>query len=411
MSGGGLKRIEALKLNQGGSMGVVLNADQDRVKEAALAWFFATKTGGGQKPCLTIGGYAGTGKTTTLGEIAREIKKHKYKIAYCCFAGKAASVLRSKINDFFSDEEDYCGTIHSLIYDLRGKEKTEGGRERLVFENKGDEIDFDLIVLDESSMINKPVFEDIRGKNIPILAFGDHGQLPPVEGTFNLMEEPDLRLEKIVRQAEDNPIIKLSMMARLEGRIPVGDYGGQVVKTLNTQVLNTHLFQDVNSIVLAFSNNMRQKINTIARETLVLTEEILYPSQPIICLNNNHIKKFYNGEIALVQAVKDCGSWIEVRLSFGDRTFECSLPKEQFGAVQRMDLQGDSRERYDLFDWAYCLTVHKSQGSEWENVLLIDEPGAKYVLDEKNYRRWLYTAISRAKKNLTILVPAKKGGR
>ena len=56
-------------------------------------------------------------------------------------------------------------------------------------------------------MVNEDIFKDLLSYNIPIIAVGDHVQLAPIEGMFNLMEKPQLRLENIHRQEENNPIM------------------------------------------------------------------------------------------------------------------------------------------------------------------------------------------------------------
>ena len=79
---------------------------------------------------------------------------------------------------------------------------------------------YGLIIVDEASMVDDMMIRDLRSFGVPILAVGDHGQLPPVGGVGSLMKNPNLRLEQIHRQAEGNPIIALSKMMREEGRLP-----------------------------------------------------------------------------------------------------------------------------------------------------------------------------------------------
>lgn len=72
-----------------------------------------------QKKYLTLGGYAGTGKTTLLGYLNTMLheEKENIKIAYCTFTGKASVVLRRKLEETKSlKSSDYIGTIHKLIY-------------------------------------------------------------------------------------------------------------------------------------------------------------------------------------------------------------------------------------------------------------------------------------------------------
>jgi exodeoxyribonuclease-5 len=66
---------------------------------------------------------------------------------------------------------------------------------------------------------------------------------------------------------------------------------------------------------------------------------------------------------------------------------------------QEGEIPWTTRKRYDEFDYGYALTVHKAQGSQWNNVVLFDESWA--FRDSRE--RWLYTAITRAAETLTIV--------
>jgi ATP-dependent exoDNAse (exonuclease V), alpha subunit - helicase superfamily I member len=243
---------------------------------------------------FTLGGYAGVGKTTVVAEIARTLKAQGSKLAFATFSGKASTVLRSKIRDII-DEEDYCGTIHSLIYRLIGKnDKTR----ELIFEAHRNELMYDFIIVDEASMVNEVIYRDLARCNIPILAVGDHGQLPPVKGSFNLMADPQVKLEKIMRQEEGNPIIHISRLAREGEVIPYKDFGGKCLKTREIKVLHDHPYNDMDSIMLCATNKTRCAMNSFAREKSgrgVLPEK----GEPVICLYNNNLKKSIMGILGL----------------------------------------------------------------------------------------------------------------
>jgi exodeoxyribonuclease-5 len=68
------------------------------------------------------------------------------------------------------------------------------------------------------------------------------------------------------------------------------------------------------------------------------------------------------------------------------------------GGIEDIDWAG--RKRYDEFDFGYVLTVHKAQGSQWDDVVLFDESNAF----GESRARWLYTGITRAAKRLTIVM-------
>ena len=280
--------------------------------------------------------------------------------------------------------DDYCGTIHGLIYEMVGK--VQG---RPIFEPRAS-IDYDLIVIDEASMIDAKIFSDLQNYGIPILAVGDHGQLPPIRGKLNLMESPNIKLEEIMRQARDNPIIRLATMARESGDIPLGDYGQNVRKITGMNHLRNFLTPE--TIVLAAMNKTRVNINHFIRGTLDLERDPKV-GEPVICLRNNRMSGIYNGNISTITSIENAGNYYKLKT---DLPYEGVVLKNQFGSKYTSDV-----ENIDLFDWAYCVTVHKFQGSEADKVILIEE--RMHKMDDDNWQRWLYTGVTRAKKCLTII--------
>ena len=394
---------------------LTLSPDQSAAHDAVLDWYGSRR----RSQILTMAGYAGTGKTTTLGAIARTLKEGRARIAYVCLTGKASLVLRGKLGGILRDE-DYCGTIHSLIYRpglrLNGHMTWEKVPPR--------EIRFDLFCLDEGSMVGAEVLADLKAYGIPILAVGDHGQLPPVSGKMNLMERPDIRLEKIHRQAEGSPIIRLSMMARLEGHIPTGTYGPGVVKTRDLTILD-RIKDPKAGVVLCGTNSTRVRLNASLRKILGYSGGPK-PGERVVCLRNDRENGVYNGMLGEVVKMgnwcplegakdpingqrlcnKNCDRHYAGEIGFSDhgRLFlDGPIVKEQFGAAKTIDeyaITKPGRAVGYQFDWAYALTVHKSQGSEAENVIVVDECG---WMPESDQRRWRYTAITRARTKLVII--------
>ncbi len=379
-----------------------LTHEQRQAHDTVLDWLRT------RQKCLTLGGYAGTGKTTLVGAIARELKAQGKRLAFCTVSGKASTVLKSKLAGCLTDL-DYCGTIHSLIYTLIGKEKLQSGRQELYFAaNEGKAMPYDLIVVDEASMINEWMFKDLSAYSIPILAVGDHGQLPPVKGSFNLMADPQIKLEKIMRQAEGNPIIKMALMARMDGKIPVGDYGGGCIKTNDVRCLHTHAWGDVDAIALCGMNKTRVRMNAFARELLkrnATDRHLNAPlvGEPLICLYNNNRKMIYNGNIGILQDISlsfdDGGNEVyDVTVDMGDFLFRNNIDPLQFG--REYTAVDEKTDDLDYFDFAYMITTHKAQGSEWNKVLIVEE--GEFMWKGDLWRRWLYTAITRAKESLVI---------
>lgn len=360
-------------------MSITLNPDQQHGHDMIIDFINS------KMALFTLGGYAGTGKTTTIGKILETIKDKNIRIAFCAFTGKASQVLSSKIN---LRAQDYCGTIHGLIYHLIEK------RKNVMIWERAQNIDYDLIIVDEASMVDSVVFKDLSSYGVPILAVGDHFQLPPVKGKFNLMEFPEFKLETIVRQAQDNPIIKLATMARETGHIPYGKYGPGVAKVRGMQILK----EEESDIVLCATNRTRVNINSYIRSRRGFDQKLPMKGESVICLRNNREAGIYNGMIGTIEGIKHNDVYHEAQIDFGAacQYYSGQIMAAQFGNEKLID-----NYMLDSFDWAFCITVHKSQGSEFRKVILIDE--RMHMMDDDQYRRWIYTGITRAREELIII--------
>jgi len=260
----------------------------------------------GNKQFITLGGYAGTGKTTLIAILRKLLFKQdpKLKVAFAAFTGKAARVLKNylKENDVLY-KGDSIGTIHSLIYSVIENEQ----HEIIGWKNK-EELKVDLIIIDEASMVDQKIWLDLLSYNIPILAVGDHGQLPPVNGQFNLMENPEIKLEEIHRQVADNPIIKLSIEARKYGRIKVGNYGKGVRKLSKNdpesqEIIENYLQQyNQDTLILCGYNNTRIKLNNYLRTLLGFESALPQAGDRVICLRNKQQKAIFNGMLGTLQS-------------------------------------------------------------------------------------------------------------
>ncbi len=383
-----------------------------------------------KEQCVTVGGYAGTGKTTLTGEIVRAVRAKFPRIAFCCFTGKAYKVLEAKLKA--SDTltfEDYCGTIHKLVYNARRrriKEQRDGIEiqiNKMQFQNKDENDKYDLIVVDEASMVNEELYNKLLEFGVPILAIGDHGQLPPVKGQFNLMANPQVRLTHIHRQAQNDPIIRLSIMAREEGRIPFGDYGPLCRKTASETAVND-IPDPLSWMIIAGTNRKRVERNKWARWRLGQDGAIPNPGDRVVCLKNIHARDVFNGMTGTVTRTapsdfmqekysKQHFIHMDVRMDTETDYFSKEVFKYQFHSPK--PLMETVREAPDvdpddfghLWDFGYCLTAHKAQGSEWENVIVYEEKTMQQMMartmGDEGWRRWLYTAVTRAKKQLIIV--------
>lgn len=375
---------------------MILSPDQQKAHDAIVEFFKA------RRPMLRLGGFAGTGKTTIISEVVKRLQEaYQPRVAFCAYTGKAANVMRGKL-DRAAVHYDYVGTIHRLIYSV--EQTPEGLRwTRKPF------LSFELIVVDEASMVNETIEADLRSYGIPILYVGDHGQLPPIEGRLNLMDNPDLRLEQIHRQAADNPIIQLSMKARLEGRIAPGRYGDCVNKILpNGDILDK--VEDLGATMfLCGYNRTRVELNKRIRRRLGFDAAFPMRREKVICLRNKAREGLFNGMLGVLE--EDCEPrgdhwyWGNVKLDGEPVNFYGRMVRAQFGSEKTiMSLEGVDPKVFGgsaSFDWGYAMTVHKSQGSESPRVVVLEERMPRATDDD--WRRWLYTAVTRSSDRLLIV--------
>jgi exodeoxyribonuclease-5 len=367
---------------------------QDAALVAVSDWLKAKPGTRGTPQVFRLFGYAGTGKTTLARHLAESVDG---KVSYAAFTGKAALVMRAK----------GCGgasTIHSLIYKAR-----ETGEEAPNFELWDDApaSKAELIVIDECSMVDAELGRDLLSFGIPLLVLGDPAQLPPIQGAgFFTSAEPDAMLTEVHRQAKDDPIVRLSMMVREGERLEPGRYGeSEVVLRADfdpDRVLETDQ-------ILVGRNNTRRAYNTRLRERLGREEGLPVVDDKLVCLRNNRKKGLFNGGLWTVRERSAArGSILKLRIgpdsdasgaALGIKAIKVSVRRECFlGGIEAFEWP--DRKKYDEFDYGYVLTVHKSQGSQWDDVVLFDE---SFAFPDSR-ARWLYTGITRAAKKLTLVV-------
>jgi exodeoxyribonuclease-5 len=303
---------------------------------------------------------------------------------------------------------EYVGTIHGLMYEA-------------LFENhqfkkwvRRNHIPADLIIIDEASMVSEAIWKDLKQYRVPIIAIGDHGQLPPIGGNFSLMEKPDYTLTEIQRQAAGNPIIAASVLARTTGIIPLGRIENELgcvdrvtIKADNLIRVFTTPETLRETMVICGYNRTRIALNQLIRNKLGFYDKNPMAGERVICLRNNQSAGLFNGMGGVLDAIdwsKEKSHWADATITMDDESvYEGSVIKEQFGAESTLrELKGvNFMQLRDLFDWGYALTAHKAQGSEAANVILVEERFSKSTDDD--WKRWLYTSCTRSKKNLTII--------
>ncbi len=382
-----------------------LSQDQERALYALLGWCRDPA----RHPYITLGGYAGTGKTTLIGLLRAELRRLNpaVRLAFCSYTGKAAQNLKNKLKEAGAlGARDSVSTIHGLIYDP--VEDCDG---RIVGWTRRDELERDFIIVDEASMVDGLIWADLLSYNIPVIAVGDHGQLPPIAGSFNLMQAPELTLTQIHRQAAGNPIIRVSEHARSTGRVPPERYGPGVVKYLKEDSEAAERSGELlegwspETLILCGYNSTRNRINQFVRASRGFERPEPSPGDRVICLRNNHKKGVYNGMLGTLTGIRpDRKDWYaaEIKLDYREKPYEGLIYAPQFGARTGINFTADRKLAMigDLFDFGYALTVHKAQGGQAPRVVLFEERFPK--MDDDMWRRWLYTGVTRAEEELYL---------
>ncbi|MCB1414726.1 MAG: AAA family ATPase, partial [Xanthobacteraceae bacterium] len=362
---------------------------QDAALKAVGDWLDARPGKNGTPPVFRLFGYAGTGKTTLARHIADGVDG---EVKYAAFTGKAALVMRNKGCDGAS-------TIHSLIYRAR-----ESGEEQPNFELWDDApaSKARLIVIDECSMVDADLGRDLMSFDCPLLVLGDPAQLPPIQGGgFFTNDAPDAMLTEVHRQAQDDPIVRMSMAVR-EGRpLEAGQFGESEV--VRRDSLDPARVMNADQILVG-RNNTRRAYNMRVRQRRNIEDPLPVAGDKLVCLRNNRKKALFNGGLWRVKSRAQSKSKIvTMRLApdedFGGRLTKVSVRADCFdGGID--DIPWEQRRPYDEFDYGYVLTVHKSQGSQWDDVVLFDESFAF----QDSRARWLYTGITRAARRLSVVV-------
>lgn len=366
-----------------------------------------------------IAGYAGTGKSTLVRYIIDALNVEEDRVCHCAFTGKAAEVLKKKGNK-------NVATLHRLLYEHIPR--PAGG----FFRKPKPFIDYDVIVVDEVSMAPKSLMELLFKHQVYVICLGDPFQLPPIDKDEDnhLLDDPHIFLDEIMRQEEDSEIIQLTM--KIRNQEPIDYFNGNEVKIIPYSDLNTGVLQWGDQILTA-TNAKRQAINNQMRALQGRTGEPV-DGDKIICLRNYWDDSSLNGDALINGTIgilqNSFQTWREIpRFVQSDiRKFDVLVgdlvvPEtndvyQMIEMDRQMIITGekccDWRLSYKLgklrpkygeivpkeFTYAYAITTHKSQGSEWPKVVVLEE---KFPFDKVEHARWLYTACTRSSEKLVLV--------
>lgn len=418
---------------------VALTPQQEQAAQAAESWLKQFKAGTAARPYFVLEGFAGTGKSFSLREI---ISRLELEPAYMAYTGKAALVLRK-----------YSGvdatTIHSQLYKprivgeevfrelIKRRDEADDAEKKLIQAeinelqkpkfvlNEQAFEDVDALVLDECSMVDDTILADLISFRKPIFALGDPGQLPPVRGEGALFSGPaDARLTEVLRQAQDSPILSWSMKVRQMQQLPATDPDSWATdaaskvfySTLDPGTFNKMLLS--HDAVICWKHVTRRRLNTHIRKLKGFYQQsITFPvvgDTLIITKNDNELGIFNGMFCEVVEEPKLFEGYLEVmvrketdapgdnptKLTLLNANFEEYHDEKAWEKTQPWNHKGKQRA-----DFGYALTCHKAQGSQWDSVLVIEENVLNWFKPgiQEERARWLYTAVTRAAKKLTMI--------
>lgn len=356
-----------------------LAPQQIEAYDAIMRWFNSGKQ------TFALAGYAGTGKTTLAKHIADKIGP----ALFLAYTGKAADVLRKK----------GCtpsATIHSAIYEVDGED--ENGDP--IFSFNGTKINMgamSLIIVDEYSMLPSDIQTDLEKLGKRILYLGDPFQLPPV-GSNACRITADMTLTEIHRQALDSPILRAATLVREGGALRY-QYEGDF-RFIPAGLTHPQWYLEADQVVCGY-NKTRQVYNAKFREMLGFSDLLPQKTEKLICLKNQKQHGIYNGMMgaALEDAIPHYSETYRLDFEHARGTLEV-----WDGDVLNKDIERSKSvpQPWSRFDYGYAITCHKSQGSEFDNLVVINEPLGK-TADLK--RCWLYTAITRGREKVLLVQP------
>ena len=392
---------------------MVLTEKQQKGLELAVKRFYENK------PYTIISGYAGSGKTTLVKFIIAALELNpEDDVAYVAYTGKAANVLSRKGNP-------NATTAHKLLYNAK---PTASGK--FIFTPKDIlDKDYKLIIVDEVSMLPLKMWNLLLRYRVPVIACGDPGQLPPIDkDTDNhLLDEPHIFLDEIMRQAAESEIIQLSMHIRNGQSTSTFEAQNAQVQIIEKQDIVFGMYDWANQILCA-TNKTRNDINMAIRKNKY---QSLEPQEgdKVICMRNEwetlstSYSPLTNGTTGFLKNIRKSSlklpyyiSQTNIDIIYADIETECEgtfkdimidykalttgekalNPRQEFQMNRSSKLPDAPLE----FAYGYAITCHKAQGSEWDNILVLEE---NFPFDKEEHKRWLYTACTRASSKIVVV--------
>ena len=367
------------------------------------------------EPWTCIAGYAGTGKSTLVKFIVNALDIDEDYVCYIAYTGKAAKVLREK-------GCPNAMTAHRLLY--QSFPRADGTFYHKI--KRPLDWPYKLIIVDEISMLPKEIWELLLSHKIHVICLGDPFQLPPIGEDNQVLYNPHIFLDEIMRQAQESEIIRLTMDIRNGKSLSL--FKGNEVQVIDQKDMVGGMYGWADQIIVA-KNITRRDVNTGMRKMLFDVEDNTpVEGDKIICLRNDWETVteagdvLVNGTIGTLSNIKfnhnhpflkpqmianflpDDYTDLDVQTSlhdlyFRDLNIDYKLLTTGEPTVTEKNFKRFPKQFRPLtFDYGYCITCHKAQGSEYDKVLVLEE-----YLKGGDHDRWLYTAATRAKEKLVVV--------
>lgn len=370
------------------------------------------------EPYTVISGYAGTGKSTLINFIIAALEVNpEDEVAYITFTGKASEVLREK-------GCPNAMTAHKLLY--YSKQMPNGKffyRPRPSLEK-----DYKVIVVDEVSMLPKDMWDLLLTHGIYVIACGDPFQIPPIDKNQDndILNNPHIFLDEVMRQAKESDIICLSMDIR-EGK-KINPFKGNDTQVFNKKDLCDGMYFWADQILVS-TNKSRHDINSYIRDDLGrgFEPEI---NDKVICLRNcwdtlseKQCDPLINGSIGTISAMHMesidyiiMGQKVTAPVLVTDLItsndeyknlhidYTALTTGEKFFNPRQEYIIRKNKQNPELpieFNFGYAITGHRAQGSQWNKILVLEE---SFPFDRIEHARWLYTTVTRAAEKLTLIL-------
>jgi len=376
-------------------------------------------------------GFAGTGKTTCAENIINFAKSKGYQTILTAPTNVAVKILHQKLANVVSKDAIFK-TLHALLYGAPDKDGNWVPKEDLANNT--------FILVDESSMIEASLYNDLINaaqfsRKVKILFMGDNYQLEPVGNDPHILDNPDLKLETVKRQADTSPILALATAIRTQKKVltpilstPHPDIEVLSIPSLKELYLSKISTSDPDQIIyITATNRTRCAVNKAARIKrfgIQNVANVQETDQLIFIANSNH---YINCDRLTLQGFeiidtlsltinkKNMPYVVNAELIITDDNRKIILfPFTEQSSIYHSQIsnphlnlppgwheRNEKSKKYEvskevsIATYGYAITGHKSQGSQYPLVFVHQD----FLWDNP---RWQYTAVTRAAKTLYI---------